>query len=582
MGLSKDLIQQFVEVTNDLQNQNEESFVLGTVHNEGENYYVKIDGSDSYTPVYSTTKMNEGDRVTVMIKNHTATVTGNITSPSLDGNAVDGKIGAFSDIVTESITAINGNIDNLVSENVSIKNKLTANEAEIETLKAYDVTVEGKLTANEAEINELKTKKLDVETANITFATIENLDATNANINNLTANFGTFSNLTTENFTAINAEIDDLYAKKLDAETAQITYATIDFANINEAAVEKIFSESGIIGDLVVDNGNITGTLVGVTIKGDLIEGGTVVADKLVVKGSDGLYYKLNTDGVTTETEQTEYNSLNGSVITAKSITATKISVEDLVAFGATIGGFKITDDSIYSGVKSNITNTTPGIYLDKTGQTYIGDADNYLKFVKEGDSYKLSISAESIYLGTTQKSVSESIEALENQTVGGLDTVYAHVEDQITEVRKDMTSSIEVLTNSVNSNVSEITTIKAGMTTMEQTLSSNINQTASSITASVTSQIKTVSDNLESFESTVTSYMEFTDSGLELGKSNSKFKTVLTNEKLSFQQDGTDVAYISNKEMNITDASVTNQLKIGKFAFVPRSNGNTSIKWIG
>ena len=45
---------------------------------------------------------------------------------------------------------------------------------------------------------------------------------------------------------------------------------------------------------------------------------GGLIADKLVVKGENGLYYKLNTDGVTTETEQTEYNSLNGSVITAK------------------------------------------------------------------------------------------------------------------------------------------------------------------------------------------------------------------------------------------------------------------------
>ena len=80
--------------------------------------------------------------------------------------------------------------------------------------------------------------------------------------------------------------------------------------------------------------------MVGVTIKGDLIEGNTIKADKLVVKGSDGLYYKLNVSAETVETEQTDQNSLNGSIITAKSITATKISVEDLVAFDATIGGF--------------------------------------------------------------------------------------------------------------------------------------------------------------------------------------------------------------------------------------------------
>ena len=104
---------------------------------------------------------------------------------------------------------------------------------------------------------------------------------------------------------------------------------------------------------------------MGVTIKGELIEGGTVVADKLVVQGEDGLYYKLNTDGVSITAEQTEYNSLNGSVITAKSVTAEKISVSDLVAFGADIGGFHITTDAIYSGVKESVDNTTRGVDPD-------------------------------------------------------------------------------------------------------------------------------------------------------------------------------------------------------------------------
>ena len=72
----------------------------------------------------------------------------------------------------------------------------------------------------------------------------------------------------------------------------------------------------------------------------------------------------MNTNGVTTSTEQTEYNSLNGSIITAKSITAEKVDVHDLVAFNATIGGFKITDTSIYSGVKNSITNPTRGLHL--------------------------------------------------------------------------------------------------------------------------------------------------------------------------------------------------------------------------
>jgi hypothetical protein len=65
------------------------------------------------------------------------------------------------------------------------------------------------------------------------------------------------------------------------AEDAELKYANIDFSNIGEAAIEKLFSDSGIIGDLVMSDGKVTGTLVGVTIKGDLIEAGTVKADNL-------------------------------------------------------------------------------------------------------------------------------------------------------------------------------------------------------------------------------------------------------------------------------------------------------------
>jgi len=101
---------------------------------------------------------------------------------------------------------------------------------------------------------------------------------------------------------------------------------------------------------------------------------------------------------MTTDVEQTEYNSLNGSIITAKSITATKISVDDLVAFDATIGGFNITEHSIYSEVKDSEGNTTRGVYLDKDGQVNFGDADKYIKYYKDEEgNYFLAISADTI-----------------------------------------------------------------------------------------------------------------------------------------------------------------------------------------
>lgn len=428
MALSSELISQFVKATkDDSSKDNNESTVYGTVKEYNGKKYVQLDGSDLLTPISSTTDTKADERVTVMIKNHTATVTGNISSPAArtdDVQEIGSKISEFEVVIadkvdTKELNAERARIDNLVSENVVIRGELDANTANIKELTADSVKVNDTLTAHKADIEDLQAKNATIEgTLTAHKASIDDLTADNATINStLNAHKANIDDLTADNatikgnLTAAEANIEDLKANKLSVTDAELKYANIDFANINQAAVEKLFTDSGIIKDLIVSEGKITGELVGVTIKGDLIEGNTIVADKLVVKGSDGLYYKLNTDGVTTESEQTEYNSLNGTVIQAKSITATKIAVDDLVAFGATIGGFNITKSSIYSGVKSSVDNTTRGIYMDNEGQIAFGDGSNYLKYYKDTDgSYKLAISARSIKMGSSGKDVETAI----------------------------------------------------------------------------------------------------------------------------------------------------------------------------
>lgn len=226
-------------------------------------------------------------------------------------------------------------------------------------------------------------------------------------VNVVAESYGRFAGLTVENFKAVNADIEKLNTKKLDVESANIKFANIDFSNIGKAAMEYFYAQSGLIKDVVVGDQKITGHLIGVTISGDLIEGNTVKAEKLVVLGEDGLYYKLNVNslGEAVASSDVKYqNGLDGSVIIAKSVTAEKVSVKDLVAFGATIGGLNITDGSLYSGVKDSINNTTQGFYVDKSGQLYLGDAENFLRYYKAKDgTYKLAISAKSVTFGSNQ-----------------------------------------------------------------------------------------------------------------------------------------------------------------------------------
>lgn len=475
MALSSDLVSQFVKVTNNGKSDQKETVAYGTFKLTDGKAYVQLDGSTMTTPVTSSADAKDGDRVTVLIKNHNVIVTGNITHPSINENSepidklnakfdsVTAEVGDFKSLYAKDFEAINGKFETLEAKNGEFE-QLHAEHAEFKTV------ITEKVETDFMEVNE----ELVAQSAKI-----ENLEATDAEFRTLKSDYGEFKTLTADNFVAANGKIDDLIANKAD-----ITWANIDFANVDVAKLGEFFAKSGIIQDIITENGTVTGELVGVTIKGDLIEGNTIVADKLVIKGDDGLYYKLNTeavtqdsrsdayvkssevidavegtlmDGVTTttgeavysyiaednmlayyclvdgvyyavnietgaiEVKQTEYNSLDGRIITAKTIAAEKIAVTDLVAFGATIGGFNIGEHSIYSGVKASVDSSNPGSYLDDEGQFALGDSSSYMKYYKLLDEagneivdesgnpiYRLIISADSVIFGNSGSLASE------------------------------------------------------------------------------------------------------------------------------------------------------------------------------
>lgn len=614
MKLSSDLIYQFAKITSPDTPKKTESTVFGTVVDYGDKLYVRIDGSDQLTPVNTTTTgLKAGDRVTVMIKDHSATVTGNTTSPSTSKDDLDNAKEEIGNKITEveiliadkvstkEFDAEKARIDDLVAQNVTITEGLDAVNAKIENLEAENVTITGDLTAVNAEIENLKVTKLDVDIADIKYATVENLEATNAEIHNLVADYGDFKVLTTEKFTAINASIKNLDAEKISVDEADLKYANIDFANIGKAAIETFFAKSGMIGDLVVGDGTITGTLVGVTIKGDLIEGGTVKADKLVVQGEDGLYYKLNVSAETVSAEQTNYNSLNGSIITAKSITAEKVNVDDLVAFGATIGGFTITENSIYSGVKETVDNTTRGVYLDDSGQFSIGDSENYLIFFRDEDgTYKLQISASSLLFGTTNKKNVEDLNTDVENAQNAADAAQTTADSN--EARLTVSeSTIEQLSNSISMLITDengssmMTQTPDGWTfnisDIEKTIDSTANElnnlsgSVDEIGNTITNLNDLVNDISEKTAYIIMTTDEEGNPCIELGKEDNDFKVRITNTSVDFLEGSSKIAYVNNRSLYIERSIIKDELQIGEgtgFIWKRRTNGNMGLRWIG
>lgn len=117
-------------------------------------------------------------------------------------------------------------------------------------------------------------------------------------------------------------------------------------------------------------------------------------------------------------------------------------------------------------------------------------------------------------------------------------------------ELLSQTRSNFEVLSAKINSEVA----------TLDDKLSSRIEQTTTSITQTFTEQAEEIDGRLGSLET----YIRTDASGMEIGKSNSRFKTKIDNEKLAFLEGDEEIAYISNNRMYITEANVTNKLTVG------------------
>ena len=427
MDLSRNIIKRYVQVASPEKITSNSETVYGTVVNEGETLYVKIDGSNILTPVSSTIDIKADDRVLVLVKNHEATVIGSPSSPTArleELNNLGTEVTKFKAVATSDLIAARADIDNLNANKLSVKDA-ELKYATIEKLDAENATINGKLTAYEASIEGLKADKIDASEVEAKYATIESLDAANANITNLKATKIDATTVETtyatiENLEATNAKFTNLNAQ----------YADIDFANIGEASIRNLFTKSGMIEHLTIKEANTTGALVAVTIKGDLIDANTLKADTLILRGDDGLYHKINlVAGTFTETEVIPDDKIHGSVIAANSITANQIYVTDLSAFGAKIGGFVIDDDSIHSDLKDSVNNLSQGIFLNSDGLMSVGDESNYIKFYEdetdESKKYKLEISADSIKfnVGNDSKTMSDLVES-EQQLSNKIDVV--------------------------------------------------------------------------------------------------------------------------------------------------------------
>ena len=235
MGLSSELASQFAKVTNDSSRNTNGTKLYGTIAMLGEVPHVKLDGTEELTPISRTVEVAEGDRVEVMIANHSATVTGNLTDPSI--GVV--RAGNLESKITQTATEIRSEVSDLdgrFSENITtVENGIRNDMAN--SLASMSDTLTGlsnDLTGLGEDLTGLE------ESTNSSISTI------NASIESITLNVSNLDSKITQTAAEIrsevSAEVTDLNATIANTETGIRDTISVEVASLDSKITQTATS----------------------------------------------------------------------------------------------------------------------------------------------------------------------------------------------------------------------------------------------------------------------------------------------------------------------------------------------------
>lgn len=336
------------------------------------------------------------------------------TMAQASGTVTSTILGAiFKDGVITNSKIADSTIENSKIKDSTITNAKIAN-ATIEWEKVSKSFITD-LTADNAYIEHLKATigefgYITAKNADLTYATITSLKAVDGKIDTLSSKA-----ITTEN---LSAKVADL--GYLSAESADLKYANIKLSNIEVADIATLFAEVGLIDRATIVEGHITGFLDSVEVNAANITVGTLVADRILLKGENGLLYSLNNLG---ELQSKTVDTLDGYILTdrtvnadkivAKSITASELDVEKVFADSAVIKKIFSQDvtatgtitGATLKGANAEIDNGLIGGFNIKEDGISKAYTKSSSEVSEKQDSYELDISSNGIpsFKGTGQ-----------------------------------------------------------------------------------------------------------------------------------------------------------------------------------
>lgn len=449
MDLSNNLISQFAKITKDQNGSSTETIVYGTAVSYGDKLYVNIDGSDSITPVVTTSEVKAGERVTILLKDHSATILGNVSNPAASTETV-GKVLDEYDVIVAKI----GDFELVIADKVTTE-QLQAELAVINEALIGKATIE-QLNAVDAKIKNLDVTKLEADVASInqaliTKAEIADLEAVRASVNVLETDVGNIETLVGGNLTMDNIQSLVLTSSKVTVDNAFIKDAMIDRVSASKITAGKIDTSLVTIGS---EDGAMT-------ITGSLQQ----------FKDADGnVRIQIGKDATGDFTFALYGADGQGQLINQNGITASAISdgliVNKMVADNAAIAGSKLDIESVITEINgSTETIKSSKIYLDDKNQTLavaFSELETKVDSFEGVDSETLEqISSNTTAIGVMQGEINTLIS---NTTITKSDGTVVQLKDAYTTTEQTVSgisgkvSSLETNYNALDGEMDTVT----------------------------------------------------------------------------------------------------------------------------
>ena len=562
MGLSNNLISQFAKITKDQNGSSNETIVYGTAVSYGDKLYVNIDGSDSITPVVTTSEVKAGERVTILLKDHSATILGNVTNPAASTETV-GKILDDYDTIVARI----GNFELVIADKVSteqleaelaIIDEALIGKATIDQLHAVDAKIDNlgvdNLKADVASINQALIGKAEIVDLEAVRASIDLLETDVANIETLVGGHLTMDNiqslvLTSSKVTVDNAFIKDAMIDRVSAN--KINTGTINTNNVNIQSADGSMILRGSLQQFKDEAGNVR-IQIGKDATGDFT---------FALYGADGQGQLINQNGITA-------SAIGDGLI-----------VNDMVADNANISGSKLDIDTTIT----NENGTT----------TSVKDAYSSMKQTVNGINTKVGSLETTMNNGF--KTVNSKISSVE-QTLDGVTTRVSSTETKLEDLKDEMYLGDTMPTTDgsvvyIRDKFAETVTTVNGITNKVGAIEANFgpNGTVTNLMKQVSSLEQTASqftmeffnkvENAEQGVNTILDYITFDANGITIGQENYPVRLRLTKDRVKFiDTNDTQLAYFSEGKLYVNKAEIIDSIKIANYGFLPTANGSLTI----